>query len=60
MPLFSPPDVELEFQRTNFDHFIPAFTLTDSSNGSNGFTILGDAEGSNLSYHMKVTQFSFY
>lgn len=54
LALFSPPDVELEFQNTNFDHFIPAFSLTDSSNGSNGFTILGDAEASNLSYHMKV------
>ncbi|XKL59074.1 hypothetical protein PGB90_000090 [Kerria lacca] len=54
LPLFSSPDIELDLQSANFDHFVPAFHLTDSENGSSSFTILGEGEMSSLSYHMKM------
>lgn len=59
VPLFSSPEIELDLQAASFDHFVPAFNLTDSSNGSNGFTMLGDGEASNLSYHIRVCRIMF-
>lgn len=58
VPLFSSPEADLDLQEASFDHFVPAFHLSDSENGSqngsNSFTILGDGETSNLSQQMKV------
>lgn len=54
VPIFSSPDIELELQQATVDHFIPAFQLSDSNNGTNDFTVLGDNDGSTLSHHMKV------
>ncbi|KAK7585860.1 hypothetical protein V9T40_000039 [Parthenolecanium corni] len=57
VPLFSSPEADLDLQEASFDHFVPAFHLSDSENGSqngsNSFTILGDGETSNLSQQMK-------
>lgn len=55
MPLFTSPEIELDLQAVSFDHFVPAFNLIDSANGSSGFTILEDGDNSNLSHQIKVS-----
>lgn len=60
VPIFSNPDVDLESQAASLDHIVPAYRLTESGNGSNGFTLVsgGDVKetGGSLSHHMKVSQ----
>lgn len=54
VPLFTTPEADLNLQDASFDHFVPAFHLSDSESGSHSFTLLGDGETSNLSQQMKV------
>lgn len=56
MPVFTNPEVDLESQLSSLDHFVPAFRLTDSKNGSNGFMLLDEkGESEQLSQQLAVT-----
>lgn len=54
VPIITCPEVDLESQAQHVDHMIPGFHLNDSSNGNNGFTLLGEGETPTLSHQMKV------
>jgi hypothetical protein len=57
VPICSSQDIDLESQANSLDHFVPAFKLVDSTNGSNGFCLLGKDESSNSKGHqMKVSE----
>ncbi|GLG99595.1 Beclin-1-like protein [Gryllus bimaculatus] len=55
LPIHTTPEVDLEAQAGSFDQYIPPFRLTDSGNGANGFTVVGEeGETESLSHHMRV------
>lgn len=55
LPICSSQDIDLESQASSLDNFVPAFKLVDSTNGSNGFCLLGKDDSSNSKGHqMKV------
>lgn len=43
MPIYSNADNHLDSQTLSFDHYAPPFRLTDSGNGTNGFTLISNA-----------------
>nr|CAD7399962.1 unnamed protein product [Timema cristinae] len=54
MPIHRAPEVDLESQATTLDHYIPAFGLTESGTGANGFMLVGDqGEQDSLSHRMR-------
>ena len=56
VPIFPNPEVDLESQIASMDHFVPAFRVIDSKNGSNGFMLIdGKGESQNLSQQVTVT-----
>lgn len=56
LPIQSPPAIDLEADRADIDHLIPAYHLIDSGNNGNGFTILSaQGEPGSLSHKLKVT-----
>lgn len=56
VPICSSQDIDLESQASSLDNFVPAFKLVDSTNGSNGFCLLGKDDSSNSKGHqMKVS-----
>lgn len=56
MPVFTNPEVDLESQLSSLDHFVPAFRLIDSKNGSNGFMLVDSkGESETLSQQLAVT-----
>lgn len=44
VPIYTNTDPELDSQATSLDHFVPPFRLTDSNNGTNGFTLISDGK----------------
>ncbi|XP_063231199.1 beclin-1-like protein isoform X1 [Bacillus rossius redtenbacheri] len=56
LPIHSTPEIDLESQAASLDNFVPAFRLTESGNGANGFMLVGDdGEQESLSHRMRVT-----
>lgn len=56
LPVFTNPEVDLESQLASLDHYVPAFRLTDSKTGSNGFMLVDEkGESENLSHQLTVT-----
>lgn len=54
--MFTNPEVDLESQIASLDHYVPAFRLTDSKTGSNGFMLVDEkGESENLSHQLTVT-----
>lgn len=43
VPIYSNADPQLDSQTLSFDHYVPPFRLTDSGNGTNGFTLISNA-----------------
>lgn len=55
LPIHTAPEVDLEAQAGSFDQYVPPFRLTESGNGANGFTVVGEeGETESLSHHMRV------
>ncbi|XP_058792232.1 beclin-1-like protein [Phymastichus coffea] len=55
LPIQSQSDGEVETQSDSLEHLVPPFRLTDSVNGTNDFTLVGDSgETESLSHHLKV------
>lgn len=54
VPIITCPEIDLESQASHVDLMVPGFHLNDSSNGNNGFTLLGGGEPPTLSHQMKV------
>lgn len=48
MPIYSNVDPQLDSQTLSFDQYVPPFRLTDSGNGTNGFTLISNASGENI------------
>lgn len=56
VPIYTNPEVDLESQLASLDHYVPAFRLTDSKTGSNGFMLVDEkGESENLSHQLTVT-----
>ena len=56
VPIHAAPEVDLESQAGSLDRFIPAFRLTESGNGANGFMLIGvEGETESLSHRMRLT-----
>ncbi|KAL0269362.1 UNVERIFIED_CONTAM: hypothetical protein PYX00_007122 [Menopon gallinae] len=56
LPVFTNPEVDLELQLASLDHFVPAFRLTESKTGSNGFTLVDEkGETETLSHQLQLT-----
>uniref|UniRef100_A0A8D9EGZ1 Beclin-1-like protein n=1 Tax=Cacopsylla melanoneura TaxID=428564 RepID=A0A8D9EGZ1_9HEMI len=51
LPICSSQDIDLESQTNSLDTFVPAFKLVDSTNGSNGFCLLGKDDSLNSKGH---------
>lgn len=43
VPIYSNADPQLDSQTLSFDQYVPPFRLTDSGNGTNGFTLISNA-----------------
>jgi beclin 1 len=55
VPIHAAPDVDLESQAGSLDRYVPAFRLTESGNGANGFMLVDEGETKSLSHHIRVT-----
>lgn len=56
MPIHTHPDVDLESEAVSLDRFTPAFRLTESGTGANGFTVVGkEGEMNQISHKVKVS-----
>lgn len=56
LPIHNHPDVDLESEAVSLDRYTPAFRLTESGTGANGFTVVGkEGELNQISHKMRVT-----
>ncbi|XP_310418.6 beclin-1-like protein [Anopheles gambiae] len=55
LPINSHLEVDLESQSASFDHFVPPFRVTDSTNDTNGFMLLSDGQNKeSLGHSLRV------